>query len=338
MTPWSAKTEIKETATSNGEASNVLVCVDDDESWKGSVRHAIAVASSFGGSVVLIKVFEPPNGRVNPLDPVDWEIRKRSVRTDLENFAKDHASPECAVTLETLEGDLVDQLCACATRHAGGIVVVRGPGVENGWTERSRINRLVDLDVGSVLMIPADAGSAEPPRFKRILVPLDGSKLGETALPAAVAVARAHDAEIFLCHITPDPATTFVGPPDEDTVALQERIRQRNRETGKDYLKRMAGRLKSSGVPVSVLLIEGGDARRSLLEAARGHAADLLVMASHGQSGHPDVPTGHVTGFILDHATIPVLMVRKQHQTERKHTHSGVRSRGVRVPAKTNNG
>ena len=56
------------------------------------------------------------------------------------------------------------------------------------------------------------------------------------------------------------------------------------------------------------------------------------------QSGQTDVATGHVTGFILDHSTIPVLMVRKQHLTEEAHTFSDVKSSGVRVPNKMNDG
>ena len=325
---------------SSDEKSDVLVCVDeaDADAWKTSVHHAQAIASSFGGQVVLIKVFERPESGVAPIDPVDWEIQKRSARSDLEKLAENCSTPECEVSIKTVEGDLIDQLCACATQNPQDITVLLRNGHMNGWRARSRIAHLVDLDIGSVLMIPPDVKSAEPTKYDRIFVPLDGSKLAEAAIPSAISIAKAHSAEVLICHVTPDIGITVIWPSDDADRALQEQIRKRNRQTGKGYLKRIGSTLKDCGVPVSTVFIENGDVRRSLLDAAREHGADLLVIASHGQSGQTDVATGHVTGFILDHSTIPVLMVRKQHLTEEAHTFSDVKSSGVRVPNKMNDG
>jgi nucleotide-binding universal stress UspA family protein len=318
--------------------SDVLVCVDDTDAWKSSVPHAQAIAASFGGKVVLIKVFERSGSGAAPIDPVDWEIRKKSSKSDLEKLAENYSTPECEVCIKIVEGNLIDQLCACATQNPQDITVLLRSGHMNGWRARSRLGHLVDLDIGSVLMIPPDVKSAEPTKYDCIFVPLDGSKLAEAAIPSAIAIAKAHSGEVLICHVTPDTGVTIIGPSDEDSRALQEQIQKRNRKTGKGYLKRIGGTLRDCGVPISTVFIEKGDVRRSLLDAAREHGADLLVIASHGQSGQTDVATGHVTGFILDHSAIPVLMVRKQHLTEEAHAFSDVKSSGVRVPNKMNDG
>ena len=320
------------------ETSDVLVCVDDTDAWKSTIPHAQAIASSFGGKVVLIKVFERSGSGAPPIDPVDWEIRKRSSRSNLEKLAEDYSTSECEVCIKIVEGNLIDQLCACATQNPQDITAVLRNGHKNGWRARSRFGHMLDLDIGSVLMIPPDLKSAVPTKYNRIFVPLDGSKLAEAAIPSAISIAKAHGAEVLICHVTPDIGITVIGPSDEADRALQEQIRKRNRQTGKGYLKRIGSTLKDCGVPVSTVFIENGDVRRSLLDAAREHGADLLVIASHGQSGQTDVATGHVTGFILDHSTNPVLMVRKQRLTEEAHAFSDVKSSGIRVPNKMNDG
>lgn len=320
------------------EPSNVLVCIDETDAWKASIPHALAVASSFGGEVVLVKVIETPENGTAQLDPVDWEIRIRKARTNLENLAKEYTTPECAVKTRTLEGNMIEQLCACASQKPQDITAVSGSGGTKSWTSRHNMARLVDFDIGSVLMIPPNVALSKQQTYRRIFVPLDGSPVAESAIPKAVALAKAHKSELVICHIMPDPGITVIGPSDEGSVSLQRQVRQRNRQTGKDYLSRVGGRVKDAGVPVTTVFIEGADARRSLLQAARKHAADLIVMASHGQGAQPDVPAGHVASFVLDHSTIPVLMVRKQYRNGDAHAFKDVRSSGVRVPTNSNNG
>ena len=45
-----------------------------------------------------------------------------------------------------------------------------------------------------------------------------------------------------------------------------------------------------------------------ILEAAKKHACDLIVMASHGRSGISGVVLGSVTNKVLTHTKIPVLV------------------------------
>jgi nucleotide-binding universal stress UspA family protein len=332
-----ARASDKQAGAADG-ASDVLVCIDETDAWKRAIPHARAVASAFGGEVVLVTVIETRENGRSQLDPVDWEIRKRRARTNLQNLAKEYATSECGIKTRTLEGNTIDQLCACASQRPQDITTVAGRGGTASLASQSHLAHVVDIDIGSVLMVPPDAEMPKGGKYRRIFVPLDGSPLAESAIPNAVALARSHEAELLLCHMMPDPGITVIGPSDESAEALQMQIRQRNMRTGKAYLKRIGGRVKDAGVQVKTVFVDSADVRRSLLEAARMHASDLIVMASHGQGGQPDVPTGHVAGFILHHSTIPVLMVRRQQGNGNTHAFSGVHSNGIRVPSKTNNG
>lgn len=141
---------------------DVLVCIDETGAWRGSILHAQAVASSFGGKVVLVKVIETPEQGMPQPDPVDWEIQKRMARTKLKNLAKEYSTPECAVEIRTLEGNLIDQMCACASQKPHDITAVSGNGGAKGRTFRHNMRRLVDFDIGPVLLTPPNVELSKP--------------------------------------------------------------------------------------------------------------------------------------------------------------------------------
>ena len=40
------------------------------------------------------------------------------------------------------------------------------------------------------------------------------------------------------------------------------------------------------------------------------HPIDLVVLSGHGRNGRTDLPCGRLTGFLLEHAPVPLLVVR----------------------------
>ena len=58
--------------------------------------------------------------------------------------------------------------------------------------------------------------------------------------------------------------------------------------------------------------MEKGDAVGQILDAARFHQADLIVMTTHGRSGLSRLVTGSVTEQVLRRARVPLLVVRAE--------------------------
>jgi nucleotide-binding universal stress UspA family protein len=162
--------------------------------------------------------------------------------------------------------------------------------------------------------------------YKKILVPLDGSKLAECALPHAEELAKGCDtAEIILVSVTErvqgykavegstEPFVLSGGgfgsaiqPPAQRMVpeAFGKKEKQADR-----YLSRIAEKLESKGVKVhtEVLLWPPGEAIASYAEQ---NGADIIVMSSHGRSGPSRWAHGSVAGKVLRASCVPVLMVR----------------------------
>ena len=104
-------------AGNNSTVSNVMVCISDDRSSVGAIGHARAVASSFGGKIFLVHVIESPRTGSQPLDPVDWDVRRRKAKSRLAELAREFETLSENIEIKAFEGRPVDQICACASNR-----------------------------------------------------------------------------------------------------------------------------------------------------------------------------------------------------------------------------
>jgi nucleotide-binding universal stress UspA family protein len=162
--------------------------------------------------------------------------------------------------------------------------------------------------------------------YKKILVPLDGSKLAEAALPHVEELVRGCDTEeVILVSVTErvqgyravkgsaEPLVLSGGgwgsaiqPPLQRLVP--EAFGKKEKQAQK-YLDRIARKLEAKGINVSteVLLWKPAEA---IVDYANQSGCDLIVMASHGRSGPSRWAHGSVADKVLRSSCIPVLMVR----------------------------
>lgn len=154
-----------------------------------------------------------------------------------------------------------------------------------------------------VLLVRAGLAPSATQPLKSILVPLDGSAYAETALPHAIELARAFDADLWLVRVAV--ANMALGDP-LTTRALAEGYRHTVQEA-RAYLDAMAERLGDIGVRVHTRELEGF-AEDEILAFERQAAIDLVVIATHARLG--GLVLQSMAQDMLRHGVAPVLMVR----------------------------
>lgn len=144
--------------------------------------------------------------------------------------------------------------------------------------------------------------------YRKILVPLDGSKLAECVLPHVESIARGCGAGslVFLRVIDTYMPSAVFARMDEST---RKEFEENNKTAAKDYLDEVAGRVKLDRVETQKQLLTGS-AAESIAEYATKNDIDLIAIATHGRSGVSRWAWGSVADRILRSACIPVLMVR----------------------------
>jgi len=130
----------------------------------------------------------------------------------------------------------------------------------------------------------------------RILVPLDGSPLAETALPLAQALARDHEADIMLLR----------------TVTIEGSLAVQTHEghEAESYLDSVAGTITGPGRPGVRCRVWYGEADQTIVNAAVEDDIGLIVMSTQGRRGLDRVRFGSVAESVVRKAPVPVLLVR----------------------------
>jgi len=137
--------------------------------------------------------------------------------------------------------------------------------------------------------------------IRQILVPLDGSTLAESVLPAAVAVARAFGARVKLLHIIEERG--------RDTIHGQRHLTDGDQALA--YLEEVARRpvFESQDVEIHVHLPRKGDVAESVVDHADEFGADLVILATHGKGGLKGFLFGSIALQALQRGTTPILLV-----------------------------
>lgn len=156
--------------------------------------------------------------------------------------------------------------------------------------------------------------------YKNILVPLDGSELGEAALPQAMDIARCVGATLILMRVPDHPMMEYY---IDQPVVLAD-LRSRDAERARDYLDGVAARLKAEGIDVLTRVMDGAVAD-AILDVAATDDVDLIAMATHGRSGFGRFLLGSVADRVTRHAAVPVILVRPDLESLRKeHGHEAM--------------
>ena len=335
MQSWNRQSAVAVNSDSDPQTatSKVQVCIASVDEAHSVILPAKAIAKALGAELVFVHVIETHRpSETQPLDPVEWDILRREAVTAMSGLAGKHAGAGEAISVSILEGRSAEQICgSMEDRHQDIAVVCRGHG-HAGQILGDTARRILENGKTSLLVIPETTDTSAAQGFTRILVPLDGSGQSERALAVALRIAQSERADIVLVLADEEPHLLQIGPPEpRDNVLLNE-IRQRNNRVARAYLDRQCAMLQSKGVNIRAVLSSDGDVRRRLVAETEKQAADLVVLASHGQSGFADAPLGDVANFLITRSAVPVLMVRRGMEDTQEHMFSSAQSKGVRGP------
>ena len=140
----------------------------------------------------------------------------------------------------------------------------------------------------------------------KLLLPIDGS---EASLRAVDRLLEMRDwyrepLEIHLLnvqHVLHQDVGQFIG---------SEEVKKYHQEEGLKELAAARARLDRAGVPYRHHVAVGDLAGDTIAHFAREHGIGQILMCTHGRSAAADLLLGSVARDVLQHATVPVTLVR----------------------------
>lgn len=145
--------------------------------------------------------------------------------------------------------------------------------------------------------------------YKKVLVPLDGSALAESALPEVKHLAQCGCVgEVLLVNVVEDPlGSSFEGM---EVLNLSE-IKNRLHDHARKYLSDIQIKLNAENIKASSEVLSG-HAAQSIVNYAKENGVDLIIIASHGYTGVKKWVFGNVALRVLHDAHVPVLLIRPE--------------------------
>jgi Kef-type K+ transport system membrane component KefB/nucleotide-binding universal stress UspA family protein len=137
---------------------------------------------------------------------------------------------------------------------------------------------------------------------KRILVPTNGTQAARNAAELAFALASGEDDEIQIMHVVVDNTSRYFL--DADGAMFEKQL-----EVGQEMVRELCELGKSQDVQIATDIQVGTDVEATILNKAREHAVDLIILGTDVRSGSERLFLGPRVERILKNAPCPVIVL-----------------------------
>jgi nucleotide-binding universal stress UspA family protein len=144
--------------------------------------------------------------------------------------------------------------------------------------------------------------------FKSILLPTDGSDLSDKATATAVRFAKLNQAKIVA--ITVIQPLPFSSMGDSGAVIDSGQFATQMQDAARRHIEKVAAAALAADIPFEGVITMSPSPYEEIVEAAKKHGCDIIVMASHGRTGLNRLFLGSETQKVLAHTTLPVMVLR----------------------------
>ena len=313
--PSKARPEIAVPAV-RPKLQEILAATDFSDHSLPAVRYALALSAKSGASLALLHVVE----LASSLSGMESVVLARTnteisslVHTRLEALAQRETRNAEKVTTVVRTGKPFHEIALAASESAADLIVI----ATHGYTGAQRV--LLGSTAECVVRhAPCPVLTVRPPitlarnrktprfRLRRILVPIDFSKLSQAAVPWATSLAAQFDAEIVLLHVVEKfPIDYLLGG-----ELLNHTMVPLMKQSEADLEGMATGLSKSTGRNLSAVVREGKPFEE-ICRAAETLSVDLIVLTTHGYTGLKHVWLGSTAERVVRHAPCPVLVVRE---------------------------
>ncbi|MFC1987198.1 universal stress protein [Chloroflexota bacterium] len=280
--------------------NRILVALDGSELSESALPYVEELAGALNSEVVLINVCEP--GDIEHRHMYQLYVQKiaEQVRNHIKAYPARKANMTTSVKTVVLDGDPANEIIDYVEKNDISLIIMASHG-RSGimlWTMGSIATRVTERINKPVLFIRAssttkpEVGKGEI--FNKILVPLDGSEVGEAVLPYIKELASKLKPEISLFqvvepgqHVHTVGGLSYVAFPEQEMEALQAKAKR--------YLKKIGRRLTDTKANIRYE-IKAGNPTQEIIKFADKTDINLIAISTHELSGsiaHKVLQAGH---------------------------------------------
>jgi nucleotide-binding universal stress UspA family protein len=299
--------------------TKILVPLDGSELSERALLPALAIASKPGASLTLLRV---------PLAPTGWDRGIEGSDPYIEAWAEEHYANERAaaadyltkikqareqdglpIATQLVEGDVAAQILKAAQQNDLVVMSTHGYSGLTKWMMGSVAEKVLGTATCPVLVLR----SSQP--IRKMLIPLDGSELSESALAPGLELALRLHSEVTLFRIVEEVSkferAQLAGLGDTD---IASRLQNGLVTEAENYLESLVLPAPEAGLDIKKVVLVSHTPAPRILDYADQNGVDLIVMATHGRTGLSKWAYGSVTEKVLRRTQSSLMVIRPAKQ------------------------
>jgi nucleotide-binding universal stress UspA family protein len=301
----------------------LLVPVDGSPLAEYALDTAAALARACGGTLGIIRASEPR--REGIIDAtVDYTVDP-AVRGYVRELAERLADEGDIATNGAVGVGAPAEVILRRARELGTDLIVMTThgrtGLRRAWLG-SVANEVLRTSHLPVLMLRGPEDDVKRPArveaYRRVLVPLDGSKMSAAVLPSAAVLARCGRGSVVLLRIV-HPLPLYVANaemPAYPAAMIDPEVTRQLANNTQEELDGIAPAVADEyDVQVHALVVTAESAADGILDTAERQGADAIAMTTSGR-GASRLIVGSVTDKVLRRARYPMLLYRPRPDAE----------------------
>lgn len=293
----------------------ILVPLDGSRAAECVLPYVRGLRFKAGSEVVLLHVIDPQVSLNSPQYSAYMrratQAAKKKAQDYLRGIADDLRSSGSQVTVRTIIGPAAQRILSTAESQRAGLVTIssRGRGEGDTWPYGSIADRILHHARVPILLVrPSQSLEHAQPVVRRLVVPLDGSRVAEAVIPLAMELASKLGLGLHLIQAVPTPwqARRVLGWDVEEAGQV---VDVNPVEDGQSYLDGVVRRLAEERIVAEGRVLVGA-AVPSILGYATEEVGSVIIMCTAGSRGiGARWRVGSVAERVIRQSETPVLLV-----------------------------
>jgi len=145
--------------------------------------------------------------------------------------------------------------------------------------------------------------------MKKILIAIDYDQTAKKVAEVGFKLAKSLNAEVILLHVVSNPVLYYASY--MAMAPVQIKGNHELKAVSQDFLEKTKHDLGDDTIQT---IVEEGAIAESILETAREHETDIIVLGTHSRKWLENILLGSVAEYVLNHTTLPLFIIPTKKQ------------------------
>jgi len=294
---------------------HILIPLDGSSLAERVLPHAISLSKAFGAKLTLLRVVYQVDQKtqLSGVNPIDWQMRMSEAEAYIDSVRDRLVQKGIETDGCVLEGRPAQQIINFAKKSNLDLIILSSHGNSgiSGWNINSTVQKVLLRAYMPVMIVRAYQEmdeETESVTYKRLLVPLDGSKRAECILPLVKSISEVQGSNVLLTHIIEEPKLLRPEIESDDVKSIINQLNEINLREIEAYFDEIRSQFDPN--EVEIIIEKSEEPTIALHDIIDREEIDLVLLSAHGYSGKRKWPYGKIALNFISFGTTPLIIIQ----------------------------